>query len=26
VTAVDPLPLGPDGKHVFPPLFQGSPE
>jgi uncharacterized protein (DUF952 family) len=26
VTAVDPLPLGPDGKHIFPPLFQGSPE
>jgi uncharacterized protein (DUF952 family) len=26
VTAVDPLPLGPDGKHVFPPIFQGSPE
>jgi len=21
VTAVDPLPLGPDGKHVFPPLI-----
>jgi uncharacterized protein (DUF952 family) len=26
VTAVDPLPLGPDGKHIFPPLLQGSPE
>lgn len=23
VTAVDPLPLGPDGRHVFPPAFQG---
>jgi uncharacterized protein (DUF952 family) len=21
VTRVDPLPLGPDGRHVFPPLF-----
>jgi len=26
VTAVDPLPLGPDGKHIFPPAFQGSSE
>jgi uncharacterized protein (DUF952 family) len=26
VTAVDPLPLGPDGRHVFPPAFQGRTE
>ena len=23
VTAIDPLPLGPDGRHVFPPALQG---
>ena len=26
VTAVDPLPLGPDGRHVFPPIIQGRPD
>jgi uncharacterized protein (DUF952 family) len=26
VTAVDPLPLGPDGRHVFPSIFQGRPD
>jgi uncharacterized protein (DUF952 family) len=26
VTAVDPLPLGPDGRHVFPPSIQGRPD
>jgi uncharacterized protein (DUF952 family) len=26
VMAVDPLPLGPDGRHVFPPTFQGRPD
>jgi uncharacterized protein (DUF952 family) len=26
VTAVDPLPLGPDGRHVFPLAFQGRTE
>jgi uncharacterized protein (DUF952 family) len=26
VAEVYPLPLGPDGKHIFPPIIQGSPE
>ena len=26
VTAADPLPLGPDGRHVFPPTIQGRPD
>jgi uncharacterized protein (DUF952 family) len=26
VTAAEPLPLGPDGRHVFPPTIQGRPD
>lgn len=26
VLRVDPLPLGPDGRHVFPPLGEGRPQ